>query len=234
MPILHHLKLASNRRPHRTTTWFVAVFATAFLMQFSGDQLPAEEVSEHTNRRSDSSDEFDFSDFSQSPSPKFQTTEPHELFDSQQWSVRSASHQMQHSGGIEAAEDGELVEPQSDLNVPLESVPPTDVPVVIPDASTDGRLYDPNRVESLKDLKKGRDRLNLERLAESPYENYRVDESMWSWIPGTGDDFGWFSMQSTTYEARGKRTSFGGMINIHWLGGPTTAPLNPRLYEIAL
>lgn len=88
--------------------------------------------------------------------------------------------------------------------------------------------------ESLKDLEEGRVDWNLERMARERYENYRTGESAWSWIPGGGQDFGWFSMTTSTYEARGHRSGVGGMINIHWLGGPYTSPLPSRVYDFGI
>lgn len=88
--------------------------------------------------------------------------------------------------------------------------------------------------ESLKDLEEGRVDWNLERMARERYENYRTGESAWSWIPGGGQDFGWFSMTTSTYQARGHRSGVGGMINIHWLGGPYTSPLPSRVYDFGI
>ncbi len=229
-------------QPHRHLKRLRSVLIAVALMatQFGALVVLGDEQADDTLTEQHSADEFDFSEFRHMPSSHFRTTDPSELFDPGQRSIRSASHQAHVADELPVNEDQNAaagdawVEPQQDLRVPLESAPPTDEAIVIPDGSASGSMYDPNNVESLKDLNKGRDRLNLERLAEAPYQNYRSDESMWSWIPGTGDDFGWFSLQSTTYQARGQKTGFGGMINIHWLGGPTTAPLNPRLYDFGL
>ncbi len=168
----------------------------------------------------------------------FQTTQPEILFSG--YILPTV-----HVGGRQ--EPGAIpdVPPVPPEDSPLDPVPtlqstpyagtaaPEASPVVQPQV-----IESPGKVEgekeSLKDLEEGRVDWNLERMAKERYENYRTDESAWSWIPGGGQDFGWFSMTTSTYEARGHRSGVGGMINIHWLGGPYTSPLPSRVYDFGI
>lgn len=167
----------------------------------------------------------------------FHTTQPESLFSSY---VRPASH-IEDAQDQNPASDVPPVPPESPagsdpLQIPTRYAVPVEpevAPVVTPQiiTSDDGSR---DQKESLKDLEAGRSDWNLERMAREPYENYRSDESSWSWIPGGGQDFGWFSMMTSTYEPRGKRSGVGGMINIHWLGGPYTSPLPSRVYDFGI
>lgn len=71
-------------------------------------------------------------------------------------------------------------------------------------------------------------------LSNERYIDYRSDETMFSFMPGDGDQFGWFSFLSTPYISRGYQSGFNGVINIHLLSGPNSAPLPPRLYDFAI
>jgi hypothetical protein len=180
----------------------------------------------------------EFSTFLFTPSTPFEPTEPNSLFTAGAGRIGRASYQSSDP------EEGPVINEDG-----LERIGPADFidgePIVIPpmpgesrhvsdNAAATASTYNPEDVESLNDLNKGEPKLNLRRLAGSPYQNYRVDESFLSWIPGSGDDFGWFSLVGSTYQPRGKTSGFSGTINIHWLGGPTTAPLSPRLYDFAM
>lgn len=170
----------------------------------------------------------------------FQTTQPQSLFNG---FVRPTAYssETQESSPTSDVPPIPPVPPESvpndgatSVQTPYSnSVEPETAPVVTP------QVISPNsgssgQTESLKDLKDGNEGWNLLRMAEEPYENYRSDTSVWSWIPGGGQDFGWFSMMTSTYEPRGKQTGFGGMINIHWLGGPYTSPLPSRVYDFGI
>lgn len=89
-------------------------------------------------------------------------------------------------------------------------------------------------IQVLKESDDSRNGISFLRKAREPYRDYRVDESSWTWIPGSGDDFGWFSLLGSTWKPRGPVTGMGGTINIHWLAGPGSSPLPPRLYDFAL
>ncbi|MBL8811949.1 MAG: hypothetical protein JNM43_17420 [Planctomycetaceae bacterium] len=166
----------------------------------------------------------------------FRTTQPESLFGGY---VRPASYVDEADQGPPA--DVPPVPPESPagsdpLQIPTPYAAPVEpeaAPVVKPQViSPDDGCSD--QKESLKDLEAGRCDWNLERMTRERYENYRTDESVWSWIPGGGQDFGWFSMMTSTYEPRGKRSGVGGMINIHWLGGPYTSPLPSRVYDFGI
>ena len=77
-------------------------------------------------------------------------------------------------------------------------------------------------------------RLKFSRLMHEPYSVYRSEQSMFAWLPGHGEDFGWFDWQSDPYLRRGNRHGLTGAINVHWLAGPISSPLPPRLYDFTL
>lgn len=77
-------------------------------------------------------------------------------------------------------------------------------------------------------------RLKLSRLMHEPYSAYRSEQSMFAWMPGHGEDFGWFDWQTDPYLRRGNQHGLTGAINIHWLAGPISSPLPPRLYDFTL
>jgi len=57
---------------------------------------------------------------------------------------------------------------------------------------------------------------------------------MLAWIPGHGENFGWLDWQSHPYLRRGNRHGLTGAINVHWLAGPVSSPLPPRLWDFTL
>ncbi len=204
-------------------SWFV--LSSSFTgVQASGDESQLDEGSEHEPE-------------SVEPSV-FQTTKPESLFSGY---ILPTVHVggRQEPGPIPDVPPVPPEDPPLDPASGLQTTPysehsaPEAAPVVQPYV-----IQSPGKVEgekeSLKDLEEGRVDWNLERMAREPYENYRTDESSWSWIPGGGQDFGWFSMTTSTYEARGHRSGGGGMINIHWLGGPYTSPLPSRVYDFGI
>ena len=75
---------------------------------------------------------------------------------------------------------------------------------------------------------------SFRKLSAARYSDYRSDESSWTWLPGSGQDFGWLSFQGTTYQPRGKHSGLGGNFGLHLLGGPMSSPVPPRLYDFAL
>lgn len=88
--------------------------------------------------------------------------------------------------------------------------------------------------ERLRDRLEGRLEPDLRWESMQPYSVYRSGESGWGWLPGSGDDFGWLSMQSDTYLPRHAKSGFDLSFSLHWLNGPNTLPLPPRLYDLAL
>ena len=118
--------------------------------------------------------------------------------------------------------------PLSQESVFLEDDPPNDpsgsaLPSGIPNGSEE--------IQSLKEPEDTAKGVSFRRLSKEPYANYRQNEARWSWLPGSGDDFGWLSFQGSPYGPRGKRTEFGGSFGMHLLGGPTSSPVPPRLYD---
>ena len=156
--------------------------------------------------------EFDFSEFQFTPSTSFEPTEPDSLFHSGSGRVGRASYRPPNPDESPVIDGDEFeqqrhAEPIDMDQAPIE-IPPIpgrsiDEPGGQGSPTTYSQTYHPEDVESLNDLNKGESKLNLRRLSDSPYQNYRVDESSWSWIPGSGDDFGWFSLLGSTYKPRG-------------------------------
>lgn len=75
---------------------------------------------------------------------------------------------------------------------------------------------------------------NLQFSQLERYQNYRVDESMLSYLPGDGESFGWLSFQSTPYQRRGQRSGFSTAMSLHLLSGPNSSPLPPRLWDFSM
>lgn len=111
-------------------------------------------------------------------------------------------------------------------------LPPLNIPSINEHSQESASRWED--VQSLDEADDSRNGVSLRRLAKEPYTNYRTDESMWSWLPGGGENFGWFSFRGSTYEPRGKTIGLGAMFNVHFLGGPKSSPLPPRLYDFAL
>ncbi len=74
----------------------------------------------------------------------------------------------------------------------------------------------------------------LDAFASERYTNYRSQESSLSFLPGGATDFGWLSLESQPYLAKGYRTGLTSAIDIHWLTGPTNVHLPARLYDFIL
>lgn len=86
--------------------------------------------------------------------------------------------------------------------------------------------------ERLRDKWEGRLEPDLRYESTLPYSVYRSGEAGWGWLPGSGDDFGWLSMQSDTMLPRRARSGFDFSFSLHWLNGPNAVPLPPRLYDL--
>lgn len=78
------------------------------------------------------------------------------------------------------------------------------------------------------------DRLSFYTLMNEPYRAYRVHESDLSWMPGSGQDFGWVNWVTEPYLERSESSGITSAFNIHWLSGPDSAPLPPRLYDLSV
>ncbi|MFO0013925.1 MAG: hypothetical protein ACK553_14395 [Planctomycetota bacterium] len=66
------------------------------------------------------------------------------------------------------------------------------------------------------------------------YTTYRQQEDAWTYLPGDGDQFGWFDMEDTPYIARRKRSGLTAGLGLHLLSGPNAVPLPPRLWDFIL
>lgn len=77
-------------------------------------------------------------------------------------------------------------------------------------------------------------RLSYSRLMQVPYSAYRSEQSALAWLPGGGEQFGWLDWYSDPYLRRDKKHGLTGAFNVHWLSGPISSPLPPRLYDFML
>lgn len=75
---------------------------------------------------------------------------------------------------------------------------------------------------------------DLTILSSERYIDYRSQESALTFLPGSDEQFGWLSLESQPYIAKGYRTGFTTAIDIHWLTGPSSIHLPPRLYDFLL
>jgi hypothetical protein len=74
----------------------------------------------------------------------------------------------------------------------------------------------------------------LFRANQVPYTDYRFDESDITYMPGNGDQFGWVSLHSGLYNHKGYRSGLITGMNMHFLSGPDSVALPPRLYDFSL
>ena len=79
--------------------------------------------------------------------------------------------------------------------------------------------------------------LTTYQLFQTPKTEYRVSESSTTIVPTSASDFGWFSLESTPFSPSkavspdGGTFAFTGGIGIHFLRGPTTTPIESRLFD---
>lgn len=66
------------------------------------------------------------------------------------------------------------------------------------------------------------------------YTIYRQHESVWSYLPGDGDQFGWMDFEDTPYIGRGKQAGWSVGMGLHLLSGPNSVALPPRLWDFVL
>lgn len=69
---------------------------------------------------------------------------------------------------------------------------------------------------------------------QRPYTAYRAQQSGFSWLAAANDDLGWFSWQSDPYTSRDTESGLGAAFNLHWLSGPVTPDVSPRLYDAVI
>ena len=81
-------------------------------------------------------------------------------------------------------------------------------------------------------------RLTTYQLFQTPKTEYRVYESTTTIIPATASDFGWFSLESTPFTKMktidcDNEFGFVSAMGIHFLRGPTSTPVESRLFDFA-
>lgn len=69
---------------------------------------------------------------------------------------------------------------------------------------------------------------------QRPYTAYRTQQSGFHWLAAANDDLGWFSWQSEPYTSRDTDVGLGAAFNLHWLSGPVTPDVSPRLYDAVI
>lgn len=67
-----------------------------------------------------------------------------------------------------------------------------------------------------------------------PYRHYREDEGYTSYMPGDGDQFGWLTFGSNTWQDSGANSGIEMNFNLHLLSGPEVVALPPRLYDFEI
>lgn len=142
----------------------------------------------------------------------------------------------------------QLHQPDAITFEPVDLLPPTiippqpassaEVPIILPPSV--GGCADGDFVvlrEDEEEKKKTKDeskKLNFSKLIREPYSVYRTDETSVAWLPGSGEDFGWVDWETDMYLKRGEDGGFVSTFNMHWLSGPESVPLPPRLYDFAI
>ncbi len=77
-------------------------------------------------------------------------------------------------------------------------------------------------------------RLDVFFVQSEPYEAYRRHRTAVDWIAGSNEDLGWLSWQSDPYLHKNSSTGLLMAFNLHWLSGPVTPDVSPRLYDAVL
>jgi hypothetical protein len=107
----------------------------------------------------------------------------------------------------------------------------------LPTFHQEGAELDELELSSPLELGSEARRLRLPRLRHAghhPYTDYRLDESWFSYMPGSGDDFGWIDVETTPYQPSGYRGGFSSAVGFHFLNGPVVVDLPPRLYDFSI
>ncbi|MBL8817472.1 MAG: hypothetical protein JNL58_15710 [Planctomyces sp.] len=95
-------------------------------------------------------------------------------------------------------------------------------------------LSDDGNRSKLRESEDGTQNFVLEDWHSDPYRNYRSTVSGWTWLPGSGQEFGWLSWQGSPYLKRGSIGGITTAFNFHMLGGPISVPIPPRLFDFVL
>ena len=110
--------------------------------------------------------------------------------------------------------------------VPIEAIPAQPTPGIATSTSSEPAVQSPG--------------LTTYQLFQTPKTEYRYSESISSIVPSSSDSFGWFSFDPspyhTTHLINDERTAVAitGDIGIHFLRGPTTTPIPPRLFDFII
>lgn len=66
------------------------------------------------------------------------------------------------------------------------------------------------------------------------YTEYRQHEAVMSFMPGDGDQLGWFDLEPAPYIRRDAKSGLAVGIGLHLLSGPIAVALPPRLWDLNL
>ncbi len=72
---------------------------------------------------------------------------------------------------------------------------------------------------------------SLSDLSNRPYDHYRAQTGQFVWLPAEANNFGWVSMTTDPYLERNESAGFTSAVNMHFLSGPDTIHLPPRLFD---
>lgn len=162
---------------------------------------------------------------------KVQTSSPFQLSSPQEFFNAAAKASARRNEPFEDPFTPESAKPQADPNeivqlsetVTQELVVPSPVPPTVEDV---GVIVDDDDDEDEEEHPR-----SMWELANSPYSGYRSERQEFSWLPGSGDDFGILDWASDPYLAHDSSTGLTSAFNIHWLSGPTTAPVQSRVFD---
>ncbi len=134
---------------------------------------------------------------------------------------------------VQSLEDDSVDESHEEFHEPLPELPIVpESSITAPPSASSGCADE--EVHEFKWKDKDDKRVSFEKLMRDPYTTYRTYQSSLSWLPAHGQHFGWLDWQSDPYLNRDTRHGLTGAINVHWLSGPSSTPLPPRLYDFVL
>lgn len=100
-----------------------------------------------------------------------------------------------------------------------------------PAASSDAAPLEPEK-SSPRNFKL-RSATDIRDITSEPWGSYRAHETSLLWTPT--DELGWTSLLGSHYlPATQKGGDLKFAFSLHWLNGPATVPLPPRLYDLSL
>lgn len=114
-------------------------------------------------------------------------------------------------------------EAQSTFNLENQSIEEIEIPSSIPTSKLlriDGASVGGNTLQEV--------------LADPGYRHYRIGESVTSYMPGDGEQFGWLDFENTPYLSAAKRSGITLGTSLHLLSGPNSVALPPRLWDFVL